>query len=387
MANRDVALRPRFCLRCFHPGWFGVVMGTGIVGIALAANPGNWSAMLVPDQYAARVMAAITAVLFVGLGGLYILRWVRSPREALADLRNPLTGAMYATVPAGILVAAIMASAVGPLMFPPAVVYGLVFWLTWVGVPLTFVFSVVFLYVLMTSRGTVMEAVNGSWFIPPVANIVVPVVLAALAAHATPPAMARLLMLTGYAFWGMGLILFLLVLSMLHDRLILHPLPHAAMAPSLVITLGPVGVGALALIKLAAAGAPVFGTLAPSVSLMSLIAASILWGFGLWWMATTLVVMVRYLATGPLPYGLGWWAFTFPVGAFSMATLTLGRAWNIGYVDDLAVGFVGLLILLWLMVAVRTLWATATGEAWAPRPAPAQPPAPAGVHPVIAAGA
>ncbi len=373
MSGYKGARRSGFCLRCFHPGWFAAVMGTGIVGIAFAANPGNWSQLQGGANDAARVMAVITAVLFVGLAGPYALRWLRYPKEALADFRNPLVGPLYATVPAGMLVAAVVASSVGPLLVSPAVVYDLVFWLAWLGVPLTFVVGVAFVYSLMSSRSTAMEAVNGAWFIPPVANIVVPLVLVPLMTHADP-ATARLLLLTSYAFWGMGFVLFLLVLSLLHDRLVLHPLPQAAMAPSLVIGLGPVGVGALALIKISAAGAPVFGSLAPTIGLISLIAGSILWGFGLWWFAAAAVVMVRYLAQGPLPYGMGWWAFTFPLGAFTMATLALARGWQLAYVDYLAVGLVVLLVLLWLMVAVRTVWATVTGEAWAPnRPAAAQP--------------
>lgn len=351
-------------------------MGTGIVAIALAANLGKWQAMLGVDQEAARVMAVVTGVLFVGLGAPYLLRWARYPKDVLADLRNPMLGPLFATLPAGILVTAVMASSVGPLMVSPAVIYDLVFWLAWVGVPLTFVMSLVATYFLLSSRSTAMEAVNGSWFIPPVANIVVPLVLAPLMVHANP-ANARLLLLTSYAFWGMGFVLFGLVLSLLHDRLILHPLPHAALAPSLVIALGPVGVGALALVKMASSGAVVFGHLTPTVALMSLIAATILWGFGPWWLAATATLMVRYLADGPLPYGLGWWAFTFPVGAFSMATLTLGRAWQITDVDYLSVALVALLIVLWLMVAVRTVWATVTGDAWAPagKGVAAQPPA------------
>lgn len=365
MAPSEDAARPRFCLRCFHPGWFAAVMGTGIVGIAFAANPGNWHPLLGDAQDAARVMAVITAVLFVGLAGPYVLRWLRYPKEALADFRNPLVGPLYATVPAGILVAGVMASSVGPLLLSSAVVYDVVFWLAWVGVPLAFLVGVAFAYTLMSARSTAMESVNGAWFIPPVANIVVPLILLPFMAHATPT-MARLLLLTSYAFWGMGFMLFLLVLSLLHDRLVLHPLPLAAMAPSLVIALGPVGVGALALIKIAAAGAAVFGPLAPTVSLISLIAGSMIWGFGLWWFATAAVLMVRYLANGPLPYGMGWWAFTFPLGAFTMATFTLARAWKVNYVEYLGVALVVLLVALWLMVTVRTLWAIATGEAWAP---------------------
>jgi hypothetical protein len=55
-----------------------------------------------------------------------------------------------------------------------------------------------------------------------------------------------------------------------------------------------------------------------------------------------------------------------------MGTLTLARAWRVSSVEDLAVALLVLLVLLWLMVTLRTLWATATGEVWAP----ARPPVP-----------
>lgn len=122
-------------------------------------------------------------------------------------------------------------------------------------------------------------------------------------------------MLTGYAFWGMGFALFLPVLALLHDRLVVHPLPHASMTPSLVIPLGPIGVGALALIRLAGAGTATFSGSAAAMGAGSMILASTLFGFGIWWLAATATVMARYLPRGPLPYGLGWWAFTVPMGA------------------------------------------------------------------------
>ena len=369
--------RHGFCLRCFHPGWYAAVMGTGIVAVALASNPGNWSGLRGPALDAARGAAVLVALLTVGLAVPYAARLVRYPREALADFRSPNLGPMYATVPAGFLVGAVVAGSAGRLILSPGLVHDLVFWLAWVGVPLTFAVSVAFAYAMLSQRDTSMTQVSGSWFIPPVANIVVPLVLTELAAHADP-ATLRLLTFAGYAFWGMGFVLFLLVLSLLHDRLVLHPLPPAGMAPSLVIGLGPVGVGALALLKLAAAGAPVFGQLAGAVSILSLVSASVLWGFGLWWFFTTSVVMVRYLLEGPLPYGMGWWAFTFPLGAFTMATLALARAWRLTDVEYMGVGLVALLLVLWLVVSVRTLWASLSGEAWAPgrggsSPEPATP--------------
>ena len=62
------------------------------------------------------------------------------------------------------------------------------------------------------------------------------------------------LLAAGYAFFGMGLLLFLLVASLLYDRLVFHALPAAPLAPSLWIGLGPVGVGALVLLRLGQAG-------------------------------------------------------------------------------------------------------------------------------------
>ena len=84
-------------------------------------------------------------------------------------------------------------------------------------------------------------------------TIIIPMALTPLVAH-VGPGTARLLLALGYAAYGMGFLLFLMVLGLLHDRLVLHPLPPAQLAPTLWIGLGPVGVAALAPLALARAG-------------------------------------------------------------------------------------------------------------------------------------
>ncbi len=86
---------------------------------------------------------------------------------------------------------------------------------------------------------------------------------------------------------GMGFFLFVLVASLLFDRLVFHPLPPAPMAPSVWIGLGPLGVGGLALVVLAQTAAPMWGDAAAVVTMLSLIVATALWGFGLWWLAAS----------------------------------------------------------------------------------------------------
>jgi len=65
------------------------------------------------------------------------------------------------------------------------------------------------------------------------------------------------------------------------------------------------------------------------------------------------------------PARIGWWGFTFPLGAHTLATLTLAKAWNLSGLDW--AGAAALFVLLgafWLVVSARTLWAVGTGEDW-----------------------
>ncbi len=341
-------------LRGFHPGWFGAVMGTAIIGVAASLNPGHVGALASSARVFAQTMSILAIVLAIVLAVPYLGRFILHGDAALADLRDPSTGALYGTLPGGILVLAATFAAVGGTWFSPTTVQGVVAGLDWVGIPLAFVTSIVFAYLLFLRSEIVPETVNGSWFIPPVVNIVVPLVLLPLVPGASATT-ARTLLLMSYGFWGMGFILYLLILTMLHQRLVLHPLPHAGLAPSLWIGLGPIGVGALALVKMAAASAALVGPLAPSVLLASKLVATMLWGFGVWWLIAASLLLVHYLRSGPLPFGIGWWGFTFPLGAFTVATLSLASAWDLSSLQWIGAGLFVLLFCFWLVVTWRTV--------------------------------
>ena len=362
---RSTSQLPLERLRGFHPGWFGAVMGTAIVGVAASMNPGGAASLASSARTFSQTMVVIAVVLAVVLVVGYLGRFVLHTDAALADLRDPVAGALYGTLPGGILVLAVAAGAIGPTWFSAPTVRDLVAGLAWVGVPLAFVLSVVLAYLLFVRSELVPETVNGGWFIPPVVNIVVPLVLVSLVPESSP-ATARALLLASYGFFGMGFVLYLLIVTMLHHRLVLHPLPHAGLAPSLWIGLGPIGVGALALVKMAAAGTAVFGPAAPAIALASKLAATALWGFGVWWLAAAALLLVHYLRSGPLPYGVGWWGFTFPLGAYTVATLVLAKAWDLSWLGWAGAGLFVLLGLFWLVVAARTAWALRAGEAWRP---------------------
>jgi len=357
------ATPPPARLRGFHPGWYGAVMGTAIVGIVAYQDPGQDPALRDAAQAFGVLMVGLAALLAGGLGIPYVARWLRHPDAARADLANPVAGALYATFPAGILVLAVGIAAVGPSVLSADASNAVVAILAVVGIVLAFAMSVVFAALLFVGHGVEPQAANGGWFIPPVVMIIVPMVLVPLVPWVVADDVP-LLVFAGYASWGMGMLLFLLVASLLYDRLVFHPLPAAPLAPSLWIGLGPIGVGSLALLGLARAGASLWGDAAPAVAAVSTIGAAVLWGFGVWWLAAALVLLGAYLRRGRLPYGLGWWAFTFPLGAFTASTLALARAWHVGLLESIGAILFVVLVAVWLVVTAGTLRAVRSGQIW-----------------------
>lgn len=349
-------------MRDLHPGWFASVMGTAIVAVASYDNPGGVARLLTFAHGLGIAVAMLAYALGAVLLVAYALRWVRHTDACRADLRHPVIGAMHATLPAGLLVLSVMTSVVGPAMLPASLVVPLAATLVAAGAVIGLVLGVAFAYTLFTGE-VAPAAVNGGWFIPPVVTIIIPVALAALVPHAGAGG-GRLLLVLGYATYGMGFVLFLLTMGLLFARLVLHPLPPAALAPTVWIALGPVGVGALAALALARVTPAAASVTAGAVGTVSLLFASALWGFGMWWLAIAAALLVRYVRSGGLAFHLGWWAFTFPLGAFTVATVTIARAWQTPALDALAAVLYLGLVAFWVLVAVRTVRGMVTGHIW-----------------------
>ncbi|WP_133663461.1 hypothetical protein [Paraburkholderia sp. BL10I2N1] len=89
--------------------------------------------------------------------------------------------------------------------------------------------------------------------------------------------------------------------------------------------------------------------------------ALLLWGAGLWWLFTAVFFTLRYRTEG-LPFNLGWWGFTFPLGVYTVATLGLNRV--TGFAGFAAIGIVLAMLLggLWLVVLSKTLRELARGQ-------------------------
>lgn len=331
-----------FSLKSFAPSWGAAVMGTAALSVAL---------MVLGLTVPARVMLAIAVVFAVFVLGATAARWLRHRTEATADLRHPIKGGMTATAAGALLTLSVAVGKVVP-GYPLVVAVLLV-----LGAVLALIIGWEFLAEMFTSQDATLAQVSGAWFVPPVVAIIVPLAMLPLLTVDNASSLLPL----AWAFLGMGAILYLVVTATLFVRSISHPLPPAALAPTLFIGMGPAGLLGLDMVRLAQVSVDL-GVADESLMTAVLPLATMAWGFGVWWMVAALVVLKR--GYGRLPFALSWWGFTFPLAAWTIATLVLGEAWNSGLLHGVGVLATVALSALWVYVAIRTLMGIRAGTIW-----------------------
>ena len=139
----------------------------------------------------------------------------------------------------------------------------------------------------------------------------------------------------------------------------LHKLPPASVAASSWLALGPIGTGALGMMVMGADAPAIFaaqglssvGMIAQGVGLL---AGVLLWGFGLWWLFLAILITIRYFRAG-VPFNLGWWGYTFPLGVYTLATLRRGSALHLSVFTVAEAVLATALAAMWAIVTARTL--------------------------------
>lgn len=345
--------RPLEVIRQFTPNWFAVTMGTGVLALALAAFP-----LQFPGLHILAEGLWLLAVLLFGLfTGLYAARWLLFFDEAREIFAHATVSMSIGTIPMG------LATLInGLLLFGlprwGAAVLPLAFGLWWLDVAIALACGVLVPYLMFTRQAHRIDQMTAVWLLPVVAAEVAAASGGLLLPHLAAGEHFTVLV-ASYVLWAYSVPVALSLLVILLLRLALHRLPPASMAASSWLALGPIATGALGLLVLGSAAPAVFaahglagiGEIARGLGLLG---ALLLWGLGLWWLALAVLVTQRQAREG-MPFNLGWWGFTFPLGVYALTTLRLGEALAAPFFTGLGAALVVLLALLWLLVASRTL--------------------------------
>jgi C4-dicarboxylate transporter/malic acid transport protein len=341
-------------VRQFTPNWFTATMGTGILALALNQFPIHIIGLHVVAQY----LWFLNIALFLLFSILYFARWVAYYEGARRIFGHSVVSMFFGAIPMGLatIINGFVVFGI-PLWGNPALQAARFLW--WVDVVLAVACGVLIPFMMFTRQEHSLEKMTAVWLLPIVAAEVSAASGALLVMHMPDPQIALRIVVISYALWAFSVPLAMSVLVILLMRLVLHKLPPSDMAATGWLALGPIGTGALGLILLGsdanqifpAAGLPGIGEVAFG---LGVIGGSMLWGYGLWWLLIALLTTRHYLHHG-MPFNLGWWGFTFPIGVYAIATLALAKQTHIGFLFVVGGVLVAGLSCLWLTIATRTL--------------------------------
>jgi len=306
-------------LEHFPVGFFAVSMG--LLGLTLATHAGEaalgWHGV-------SPVLLAVSTLAFAAIASTYLLKAIRHPQAVAGEWAHPVRLAFF---PAASISVLLLATAVLP--YSEAAARAL--WLGGAAVQAVLTLSVIGRWI--SHRPYQTAHLSPAWFIPAVGNVIAPVAGAQL----------------GYVelswfFFSIGIVFWIVLLTLVMNRLIFHdPLPQRLL-PTLVILIAPPAVAFLAWYRLTG-----------EIDAF----ARILLNSGYFFLA---IVLTQARSFRKLPFGLPFWALSFPIAALTIASFLFGREEQSSFHQ--AMGFV-LLAALWAIVTVlagRTLLGLARGE-------------------------
>jgi tellurite resistance protein TehA-like permease len=323
--------RLRAGIRNLFPGYFALVMATGIVSTDMSANGA---------PALSGVMLGLTIVCYLLLVLAYGWRLVCYRREFLADTADPRKAFAFFTFVAGSEVLGSRLAADGHYGATVAllILAGLAWVLLSYGMPLG----------LMTRDGTrsALAGSNGTWFLWTVGTQSIAVCLTSLR-----PPLASGLAAAAVGFWAVGVVLYLLVAGLVLAALLHFPVEPASLTPAYWVFMGATAISVLAGAKLLGLPTqPLLAAVHPLVAGVSVV----LWAFGTWLIPLLVGLGVwRHLMRGILlRYEPGLWSIVFPVGMYCAASHALGVALGVPWLAT--VGRYG----AWVALAV---WAAVFG--------------------------
>ncbi|ORX98598.1 hypothetical protein K493DRAFT_313610 [Basidiobolus meristosporus CBS 931.73] len=163
-----------------------------------------------------------------------------------------------------------------------------------------------------------------------------------------------------------GISLALPVIGIYFYRLVAHDFVPKDIIVSSFLPVGPLGQGTYGIIQMGWAFqeligdkyAPGFGN---SAFACCLVIAYFLWGYGLYYMIFAFTSLFVRLREG-IPYNLGWWGLTFPIGVFTAGTMNIAVATDSRFFRGLTALFVCILVINWFVAAISTIARMYTGS-------------------------
>ncbi|SFR53710.1 SLAC1 anion channel family protein [Litoreibacter janthinus] len=308
----------------FQISFFAIAMGLFGFTLALRAAESSFATGHVMSQ--AVLVGSVVVLAAITLG--YMAKALRHREEVVADWNHPVKIAFFPAISISLLLLATALVDAAPAFAKPLWLFA------------TLLQGVLALSVLSTwigHRPFQYGMMTPAWFIPAVGNVIVPLAGAKLG-----------YIELSWLFFSGGMIFWVVLLTLVMNRLMFHdPLP-GKMVPTLMILVAPPAVAFTAWLRLEGEVGPFGHFLLSAGYIFALLVA-------------TQVAKLR-----GLPFALSWWALSFPIAALSIASFGYAHAAGSDAHRWIGAGLLALLLVVILGLIWRTAMAVRAGAICVP---------------------
>lgn len=323
--------RTRAAVSRLSPGYFALVMATGIVSSGLRLDGATWLA---------DVLLVIAGVCFLVLVACTVWRLVEFTSRAVADFFDPQRAFGYFTsvAAAGVLASGVSAHGMVTL----ALVLFIVGFTAW----LLLGYAVPWATMLDRSHHPTVRGANGSWFLWVVSSQSVATMAAILERHLHSA--EHLFAMIAVVAWSVGVFLYGAESMLIALREMLY---DADFAPSYWVCMGAASITVLAGAEiLDSPGSTVVTNVTPILD-----AATVMfWSFASWLLPMLMLAFCwrHFVRRMSLAYDVSLWSMVFPLGMYAVASVHLGQVEQLPWVEHIGRVELWLAFAIWCLVFV-----------------------------------
>jgi|SRR6056297_607854 len=311
-------------IRHFSVSFFSIILGLGGLTIALEKMAG----LLGASQSLPKFFLAVTVGAFLTIGLIFLYRMVKYPEEVKKEYSNSVKYNFFSTISIGLL---LLSAAF--LEYNAGVSKAL--WIAGTSMHLYFTYRTLSFWVFHKEHS--FTSFNPIWFIPVVGNLLVPVAGTVHFANEI-----------SWFFFSIGMVFWAVLFTTFMYRIIFHEALPEKIVPSLAILIAPPAIGFISYVKLT-------GQLDGFARIMYYIAL-FLFTF----------VFSRIGEYMKMNFYLSWWAFSFPISSFTIATVLMYHKSGIALFKGLGFAAAIFLAVVVSFTAIRTIFAIVKKELCVP---------------------
>jgi tellurite resistance protein TehA-like permease len=314
-------------IKKFFPGYFALVMATGI--ISLAADSLQY-------DFVSHFFFWINKVLYAILVLIFSARIIVYFPEFRNDLSSHAKGAGFLTLVAA---TSILGSQYTLLFhnFNIAAVLLVISCILWV----LFIFSFVFLAIIQQEKPPLEKAENGTWLLLVVSTQSLSVLAASISQHVI--ASIEMILFTSLCLYLLGFIFYSIFITLIFYRLIFVRVTPQEFEPPYWIDMGAAAITTLAGMTLVQQLPESFSDFIPFLKMSGLLS----WAIGTWWIPVVCMLEIWRHRYVPWSYQPAYWSLVFPLGMYSMSTGKIAQILRFSFLTSIPKVFIVIAITAW----------------------------------------